>query len=278
MRIAKTGRFVTLPRRAPDRLGSATELCDGRPLPRAAAGAQMSLVAHLDELRRRTFVCVAAVSLGTVVGFLFRDAILELLLRPLPIEANTLIARDGTRRIAVTAIGEGFSVLLKLAIAAGIALATPIWVHHLWSFTSPALKPHERKYAVPATLVGIALFLAGLVVGFVTLRYPINWLLSFDDGHFVQVITADNYFTFVAYFLLAFGLTFELPLVLTFLALVGVVSSGSLRAHRAHILVGLWIASCFVTPGADPYSPVIVGAAFTVLYFISETLIRLIGK
>jgi sec-independent protein translocase protein TatC len=131
---------------------------------------------------------------------------------------------------------------------------------------------------VPVTSVGIALFAAGLGVGFVTLRYPINWLLSFDDGHFVQVITADNYFTFVAYFLLAFGIAFELPLVLTFLAVVGVVSSGSLKAHRAHILVGLWIASCFVTPGADPYSPLIVGVSFTVLYFVTETMIRLIGK
>jgi sec-independent protein translocase protein TatC len=241
------------------------------------AAVEMTLVEHLEELRQRLFVCAAAVFVGTAIGFIFREAILELLLRPLPIEANALIGH-GTRRIAVTAIGEGFSVLLKLSIAAGIALATPVWVHQLWSFSSPALRARERKYAVPATFMGIGLFLAGLVVGFVTLRYPINWLLSFDDGHFVQVITADNYFTFVAYFLLAFGITFELPLVLTLLAVAGVVSSGSLRAQRAHILVGLWIASCFVTPGADPYSPLIVGVAFTVLYFVSETLIRLIGK
>src|SRR5882724_12310262 len=238
----------------------------------------MTLVEHLQELRQRLIVCAVAVLAGTAISFLFRESILELLLHPLPIEANALVGHDGTRRIAVTGIGEGFAVLLKLSIAAGIALATPVWVHQLWSFTSPALRGHEKKYAVPVTSVGIALFIAGLGVGFVILRYPINWLLSFDDGHFVQVITADNYFTFVAYFMLGFGLTFELPLVLTFLALIGVVSSGSLKAHRAHILVGLWIASCFITPGADPYSPLIVGVAFTILYFISETLIRLIGK
>lgn len=269
---------MTLPRRVADQEIIAVEHRGERLVPLAMAGAEMPLVGHLEELRRRTVVCVAAVSVGTVIGFLFRDAILGFLLRPLPVEANALIGHDGTRRIAVTAIGEGFSVLLKLSVAAGIALATPVWVHQLWSFTAPALTPHERKYAMPATFVGIGLFLAGLFVGFVTLRYPINWLLSFDDGHFIQVITADNYFTFVAYFLLAFGITFELPLVLTFLALVGVVSSESLRTHRAHILVGLWIASCFVTPGADPYSPLIVGVAFTFLYFISETLIRLIGR
>jgi len=137
---------------------------------------------------------------------------------------------------------------------------------------------HEKKYDLPATFVGIGLFISGLTVGFVTLRYPINWLLSFDDGLFVQVITADNYFTFVAYFLLGFGITFELPLVLTSLALVGLVSSKTLAANRAKIVIGLWLISCLVTPGADPYSPVIVGVAFTVLYFVSEALIRLIGR
>ena len=115
----------------------------------------MTLVEHLEELRQRLFVCAAAVFVGTAIGFIFREAILELLLRPLPIEANALIGRDGTRRIAVTAIGEGFSVLMKLSIAAGIALATPVWVHQLWSFTSPALRGRERKYAVPATFMGI---------------------------------------------------------------------------------------------------------------------------
>ena len=243
-----------------------------------AEGAEMTLVEHLEELRRRLFVCLAAVSAGAAIAFILREAILRALLRPLPIEANALVGHDGRSLIAVTGIGEGFSVLLKLSIAAGIALASPVWIHQVWSFMRPALNGRERKYALPATLVGIGLFVSGLTVGYITLRNPINWLLSFDDGLFVEVITADNYFTFVAYFLLAFGVTFELPLVLTSLALVGFVSSTTLAANRAKTLVGLWLISCFVTPGADPYSPVIVGVAFTVLYFISEALIRLIGR
>ena len=238
----------------------------------------MTLVEHLEELRRRLFVCLAAVSAGAAIAFILREAILRALLRPLPIEANALVGHDGRSLIAVTGIGEGFSVLLKLSIAAGIALASPVWIHQVWSFMRPALNGRERKYALPATLVGIGLFVSGLTVGYITLRYPINWLLSFDDGLFVEVITADNYFTFVAYFLLAFGVTFELPLVLTSLALVGFVSSTTLAANRAKTLVCLWLISCFVTPGADPYSPVIVGVALTVLYFISEALIRLIGR
>ena len=109
-----------------------------------------------------------------------------------------------------------------------------------------------------------------------TLRYPLGWLLTFSDRSFVEIITADNYFTFVAYFLLAFGITFELPLVVTGLVVMGIVSPDALRTHRASILVGLWTASCFITPGADPYSPLILGVAFTVLFFVSAGLVRFV--
>jgi len=238
----------------------------------------MSLLEHLEELRSRLFFCIAAVAVGAVVAFIFYEPILQFLLSPLPSKANALATHNGKPQIAVTGIGEGFSVVLKLAIAVGLALATPVWLYQLWGFLSPALTRREKRYALPFTLVGIALFLAGLVVGFITLRYPLNWLLSFGDQYFVEIITADNYFTFVAYFLLAFGLTFELPLVLTFLAVMGIVSSQQLRKNRAALLIGLWIASCFITPGADPYSPLIIGVAFTVLYFLSEGLIHFLRQ
>ena len=111
--------------------------------------AEMTLVEHLEELRRRLFVCLAAVSAGTAIAFFLREAILRALLRPLPIEANALVGPDGRPLIAVTGIGEGFSVLLKLSIAAGIALPSPVWVHQLWSFTRPALNGREKSTLCP---------------------------------------------------------------------------------------------------------------------------------
>jgi len=238
-------------------------------------GAPMSFVEHLEELRGRLFFCALAVAVGAGLAFLFYGRILDLLLEPLPAGANAFAPPGGQAKIAVTGIGEGFAIVLKLSIAVGIALASPVWIYQMWRFIAPALTRRERRHAVTFTLIGLLLFAAGLVVGFVTLRYPINWLLGFGAPYFVEVITADNYFTFVAYFVLAFGITFELPLVLTFLAVIGVISSQMLREHRMKILVGLWVVSCFITPGADPYSPLILGVAFTVLYFISEGLIRL---
>jgi sec-independent protein translocase protein TatC len=236
----------------------------------------MTLVQHLEELRHRLLFCVAAVMVATAVAFVFHDAILALLLRPLPAQAGALEAMGAGHRIAVTGVGEAFAVVLKLSVAVGIALATPVWLHQLCAFVAPALRDRERHYAVPFTILGVVLFVAGLGVGFVTLRYPLNWLLTFSDRSFVEIITADNYFTFVAYFLLAFGLTFELPLVLTGLVVMGILSPDALRTHRASILIALWTASCFITPGADPYSPLILGVAFTVLFFVSAGLVRFV--
>ena len=237
----------------------------------------MTVVEHLEELRRRLLVCVGAVTAGTVVAFAFHDALLAFLLRPLPAQAGVLTSLGGGHRIAVTGVGEAFAVVLKLSVAAGIALATPVWVYELCAFVAPGLRERERRYALPFTALGVGLFGAGIGVGFVTLRYPIAWLLGFSEHSFVEIITADNYFTFVAGFLLAFGITFELPLVLTALVLTGVVPPEALRTHRTAILIGLWTASCFVTPGADPYSPVILGVAFTLLFFLTIGMIRLVG-
>jgi sec-independent protein translocase protein TatC len=240
-------------------------------------GAEMSLVDHLQELRRRLFACILAVVVTSIFAFIFWEPIFTLLTSPLPAASNVLIVH-GHPKLVVTGIGEGFSTILMISIAVGIALAAPIWLYQLWGFISPALTRHERKHAAPFTVIGTSLFVAGLAVGFVVLRFPINWLIDFGQSHFVELITAANYFSFIAFFLLAFGIAFELPLVLTFLALVGVVSSQWLAQKRAYILVGLWILSCFITPGADPYSPVILGVSFTILFFLSELLIRAIGK
>src|SRR5713101_7483471 len=137
----------------------------------------MTLVQHLEELRHRLLFCVAAVMVGTAVAFVFQESILALLLRPLPTQAGALGTLGGGHRIAVTGVGEAFAVVLKLSLAAGIALATPVWIYHLWAFVAPALRGRERRYALPFTVLGVALFAAGLAVGFVTLRYPIAWLL-----------------------------------------------------------------------------------------------------
>lgn len=238
-------------------------------------GSTMTLVEHLEELRRRMFVSLIAVGAGAVVGFIFWDRLLGFLLSPLP-KLSSQVFKNG--QLIVHDPGEPFTIALKLALAAGFALALPVTLYQVWGFIAPALTRHEKKYALPFTLLGVLLFAVGLALGFIVLRWPLAWLIQFGGDRFVLLLDANSYFTFVTYFLLAFGIIFELPLVLTFMAVVGIVNSQILRQKRMYILFGLWLVSCVITPGADPYSPVIIGAAMTVLFELTILLMRFIGK
>src|SRR5579875_144420 len=246
-------------------------------------GATMTLVEHLEELRRRLIICAIAIVVCSIVSFIFWEQIFSFLLSPLPAAVNKIdpqsLHHGGSQvKLVVTDIGGPFLVALEVSLAVGIALASPLILYELWAFLSPALTRKEKRYALPFTLLGVGLFLAGLATGFIVLRYPVDWLIAFGSDKFDLLLTAQSYFTFIAYFLLAFGIVFELPLVLTFLGVLGIVNSKTLIAKQAYILFGLWFISCFITPGADPYSPVIIGVAFTVLFYLSVLLLRVIKR
>ena len=240
-------------------------------------GGTMTLIEHLEELRGRMIKILIAVAVCSILGFIFWDRIMQFLLIPLPAAANQLPNAHAGQLVARD-IGEPFMVALKLGIAVGIMIASPVLLYQTWAFIAPALTRRERKYALPFTLLGVGLFAAGLTVGFLVLRYPIDWLVSFGNDRFILLTDANSYFSFVAYFLLAFAIVFELPLVLTFMSVVGIVNSQVLRQKRLVILFCLWFLSCFITPGADPYSPIIIAASFTILFELTILLMRFIGR
>ncbi len=225
----------------------------------------MSLVEHLEELRRRIFKSLIAIVIGAIVAFIFREPIVHFLELPLPKEADAI----GHGKLVVTGIAEGFTVFLKVSVAAGFLLAIPVVLYQVWAFIAPA---------VPFIFIGIFLFVAGIALGYVVMRYPVEWLVAFASNNFTELVTADSYFTFVAFFMLAFGIVFEIPLVLTFLAKVGLITSETLRKRRAASHVGMWIAATFLTPGADLYSPIILGVAMSCLYELTILFIRITNK
>jgi sec-independent protein translocase protein TatC len=238
----------------------------------------MSLVDHLEELRWRIFKSIIAIVVATIIAFIFRDQLMLFIQAPLPKEANALYNHGQGGKLVVTGIAEGFTVFLKISFVAGVILALPVILYQTWAFIAPGLYEHEKKYAVPFIFIGIVLFAAGITLGYIVLRYPIDWLVNFASGSFTELVTADSYFGFVAFFILAFGLVFELPLVLTFLAKVGVITGETLKQKRAGAHVGMWIAATFLTPGADIYSPIILGVAMSFLYELTIVFIHFFVK
>jgi sec-independent protein translocase protein TatC len=233
----------------------------------------MSLFDHLEELRWRIFKSLIAIAVGTIIAFIFREQIVHFLSYPLPANADVF----GKKPI-VTGITEGFTVFLMISIAVGFIIALPVVLYQTWAFIAPGLLEKEKKYAVPFIFIGIVLFAIGVALGYIVLRYPVEWLVTFASDSFTELVTAGSYFTFVAFFLLAFGIVFELPLVLTFLAQIDIISSQTLVRKRAGSHIGLWIASTFLTPGADIYSPIFLGVSMSCLYELSIIFIKITKK
>lgn len=229
----------------------------------------MTLVEHLEELRWRIIKCLAMIVVGAIVAFVFHVQIQKFLQSPLP----SLV-----KQLTVIGVGESFTISLWVSLAAGFVVALPVILYQTWAFVSPGLYEKEKRHAVPFILLGIVLFVAGISLGFALLRYPIQWLIGFGEGSFNEMITAGSYFSFVAFFLLAFGVIFELPLVLTFLAKIELISVDTLKKKRTVAHIGMWLASAFIMPGADPYSPVILGASMSILYELTILFIRLVVK
>jgi len=232
----------------------------------------MSLIDHLEELRRRIFKILIAVAVFSIVAFVFRTQIMNFLTWPLPSTANAL---GHGKKLTVTGLGEGFTTYLMLAIAGGFVGALPVTLYQTWAFVAPGLYAHEKKHAVPFIVAGLILFLAGLALGYVVLQYPVAWLVNFGSDTFTELISVSSYFTFVAFFLLAFGVVFEIPLVLTFLSIIGIITAETLTQKRTVAHIGMWIAATVITPGADVYSPIILGIAMSFLFELSVVFIKL---
>lgn len=234
----------------------------------------MTLVEHLEELRWRIFKSALALVVASIVAFVFRNLIVTFLEIPLPLTQSDVIGH----KLVVTGIMEGFTTFLLVSIAVGFIFALPVMLYQLWAFIAPGLYEKEKKYSVPFIMIGIVLFIAGVSLGFIVLRYPVYWLVTFASGNFTELVSAGSYFTFVAFFMLAFGIVFEIPLVLTFLATVELITAKTLTKKRVPAHIGMWIAATFLTPGADPYSPIFLGVAMSFLFELSIVFIRIFTK
>ena len=215
------------------------------PTRRLAREEEAPLVDHLEELRRRIMVALAAVAVGTAVAFAFHGAVLDLLARPLP---------PGHRHVAAFGVAEPFTVSVSVSLYAGVLLALPVILWQLWSFLAPALDPAAERRILGFAAFGLALGAAGLGFGYgVLLPRAVHWLTSFDEKHFNHLVQAKSYYSFVVTIMLGMVLVFELPLVVLGLVQLGVLTSARLRKNRR---LGYFIVAVIALglPGPDLYT------------------------
>jgi sec-independent protein translocase protein TatC len=201
------------------------------------------LVDHLEELRRRIMIVLAAVAVGTAVAFTFHGAILDVLARPLP---------PGHRQLAAFGVAEPFTVSVTVSLYAGVLFALPVILWQLWSFLAPALDSAAERRILGFAAFGLALGAAGLAFGYgVLLPRAIHWLTSFDTTNFHVLLRASSYYSFVTSVLLGVVCVYELPLIVLTLVSLGVLSSSTLRRNRRRGYFIVAIAA-LALPGPDP--------------------------
>lgn len=233
----------------------------------------MPFLDHLEELRWRIIWSVAALLVACVAGFFLVTHlnIIGLLERPI---------RDllPGQRLMYTSPTTPLMVTFKLAFVVGFVLALPLLAYQAWAFLSPALHDNERKFVVPAIGVGFLLFLAGVAMAyFLVLPLGLRFLLGFHTEALAPIITIDEYLRFATGMILAFGIIFEMPVLLVLLSMLGVVTPQSLRRFRRHAYVALAVLASILTP-ADLWTMVLMMGPMILLYEGSIWLIQAVVR
>ena len=225
----------------------------------------MTLVQHLEELRRRLIISAVAVALGSIGGFILYRPVLDFLQEPYR-EAVASLPETITDKLIVTTPTEPFLAFLKIGLFVGLMLALPVILFQLWRFITPGLTSKERRMGIPFVLSSLVLFGAGTVFAFAVVPRGLAFLFSFGGDNLVPLLTIDRYLSFLFFLVLAFGLSFEVPLVLLFLTGVRVISSAQLRRWRRYALMGTVVFAAVATPTQDPYTMLLMAVPIYLLY------------
>ncbi|MFH1148068.1 MAG: twin-arginine translocase subunit TatC [Pseudomonadota bacterium] len=232
----------------------------------------LPLTAHLRELRKRLVICVTAVGVGFLLSYSVTERVFAFLSRPV------IEAMGKGNRLIYTGLPDAFTAYFKISLIMGIIVAFPVIIFQIWRFVSPALEDRERKYTLIFMTSSVVLFWGGAFFGyFVILPLALDFLLGFAGGSLRPLVTMKNYLFFATKALLAFGLAFEIPFFLVFLAKIGVLPYEKLRARRKYYILIIFIIAAITTP-PDIISQIMVAIPLVILYEIGVLGARLFAK
>jgi sec-independent protein translocase protein TatC len=239
----------------------------------------MTVVEHLDELRQRLIISLAAVGVASVVGFVFYRRIFAWLLSPYR-DAIQSIPQEirVTDALVATSPTEPFLTFVKIGLFTGFLIALPVVLYQLWRFITPGLTHRERRLAVPFVLVSMILFAVGVVFSFLVAPRGLAFLFSFGGENLVPLLTVDRYLSFLIFLILAFGLSFEMPLVLLFLAGARIISSVQMRRWRRYAYFATVVFAAVATPTQDPYTMLLMWVPLVLLYEGAILVARLLKR
>lgn len=228
--------------------------------------ARMTLIDHLDELRSRIIKVGAAFLVATIVAWIFHVWIYNALLKP-----------SGLEDLKATAVTVPFLTDVKLALYAALVLTIPVLLYQAWAFVAPAVGEMGRIFTYTLITLASSLFLAGIAFAYyAVLPIATDFLLSWGEGRFDPIITADNYLSFATRFLFAFGIGFEMPAATFVGAKLGLISGNTLKKYRRAAVVVNAVVAAMLTP-ADIFSMILLLIPLVFLYELSIIIARYVN-
>jgi sec-independent protein translocase protein TatC len=243
----------------------------------------MTVVEHLAELRTRLMLSLGAVAAGAAVAWPLYGPVFKVLTEPFCtfITHHPQVAIDPQHpcRLVFLSVLDPFVTKLKVVLLLGLFIALPIVLYQFWRFVTPGLTDKERKYAVPFVVASVLLFLLGAWFAIVTLPKALGFLLGFAGTSRVGLtLSIAKYVSFVILLILAFGLSFEFPVVLVSLTMVGVLSSRKLRDWRRYSVLFIAIFAAVITPSQDWFTMTAMMLPMLIFYEVSIIIARLLKK
>ena len=235
----------------------------------------MPFLDHLEELRWRVLYSLITLIVGAIIGFVLVTEVDLLGLLIAPVEPYL----GENRRLAYLSPTDPFFITLKLALLVGLLLSAPVIVYQVWAFVAPALEREERRAIVPSFYLGLVLFLLGAALAyFAALPVTLKFMMSFQTESLEQNLTVGPYLSFVVRMLLAFGLVFEMPIVILVLSVFGIVDPAMLRSKRRHAIVVITILASVITPGDVVLLTLFLMIPLILLYEMSIGLSALVER
>src|SRR5271156_4018990 len=237
---------------------------------------RMPLMDHIRELRNRVVKMALALVAGMIVGFIFFQPVWAIIQRPL---CRTVIRGQigcrslGVNQLALTGPLDPFYVRVKVAVIVGVILSSPVWLYQIWSFIAPGLYAREKRWGYIFITTAVPLFLVGTGLAYLSLGRSMHYLLGLTPDGVANIIYVDQYMSFVMAMMLAFGLAFEVPLLIVMLNLAGILTHARFRKWRRVLIFGVFLIAGAANPSPDPVTMLILGGTCAVLVEAAEVIV-----